>query len=106
MIHFTVNGKITLNKLAAQSMQLVDGDCIEFLQDLNSQKDWFVAKSTAGIGFRLSSSRSKSGGLGVSSKELFRQVARSLGLSKSFRCPVCPSPTDEGHWPIITHGAN
>lgn len=110
-IRFTKAGLIALSSTLSMNIGLKENDYVEFLQDEEKPKDWYIVKGSAKTGFQLRKYKTNGGQLITNSANLSEKFLESIGKKNitSIACLVATQPTEvEGMklYAIITSSAN
>lgn len=105
-ISLTQSGTISFSKAASQALEIEPGALIEFHQDAESLRDWYLTKSTSKEkAFIL---RGKADSVMLASASLVSKIKKSLELNhieSSIRMPLAINPTEQddvNYYAIIT----
>lgn len=103
-------GSFTFSKNAVKNLLLQDGDYIEFIQDVDNPKDFYITKSNKKNGYKLRRHSSLMSAISFNSVAIASLIFKSLHISgkKSISCLVSPEPIIENGnkiWAIITSSA-
>lgn len=103
-IRISVKGTFCLNKAAAVALNLKPGDKITFLQDQDTQIDWFIEKTKEQDGLILRNQAS--GALVLNAQPIAKKFLASIKKDgASTTCIVATNPVDEKYYAIITRSA-
>lgn len=98
------SGIIYFNESAKQLTNIKAGDKIEFLQDEDNPKDWYLAKSENGFEVR---DKKKSKGVLVQSSKIVKELLHSIDVYKPATMRIAEAIPFDGRklFPIITKSA-
>lgn len=107
MVSVNKNGVIRLNEPAVEYLSMFPGNKINFYQDKDSPKDWFIKIEDDGIVLREKKSYGK--GLLLQSASITRDMIKSLGFESRFMALLAKEPLNfnntEGFYAILTSSA-
>ncbi len=107
MVNVNKNGVIRLNELVVEHLILCSGNKINFYQDKDSPKDWFIKIEDDGLVLREKKSYGK--GLLLQSASITRDMIKSLVFESRFTALLAKEPLNfnntEGFYAILTSSA-
>ncbi len=109
-INLNTAGSFTLNKSAAEIMQLKVGDAVAIAQDEDDEDNWYVFKCKSDEGFivRPCNGKNIDGGLSFNSSFIMRKILKAAGINHHTSMLISIEPNVDGkikYYPIIISSA-
>jgi hypothetical protein len=92
-IRFSISNTIHITGIGADVLKVSKGMSVEFIQDADRPKDWYVTNSANG--FKLRQGKSC---LCFNNKALAEKIRKSLNITGKFALKICKEPVMEGSY--------
>lgn len=98
LIHFGKNGQFFFNKASILEFSLEEGDKVDFLQDMENPKDFYLRPTGSETKIRRTSNGA---GLGCTSSQVVHAIEDAHGIKAPFRMRVATQPTEGCYYALL-----
>lgn len=98
LIHFGKNGQFFFNKASILEFSLEEGDKVDFLQDMENPKDFYLRPTGNELKIRKGS---QYGGITGSSSTVMHAIEEAHGIKAPFWMRIATHPTDGCYYALL-----
>lgn len=98
VINFGRHGHITFNKALRTEFNVEEGESVDFLQDQENPKDFYLRPTGSETKIRRTSNGA---GLGCTSTQVVHAIEKAHGIKAPFRMRVATQPTEGCYYALL-----